>query len=56
MDKRRKRLGTLADILVLGGWVLLSAGVWRLNAEAGMIVAGGIAFALGALLERGLDG
>lgn len=55
MDKKRKRLGVLADILVLGGWALLSIGVWRLNAEAGMIVAGGIAVALGALLERGLD-
>lgn len=56
MNKKRTRLGTLADLLVLGGWALLSVGVWRLNAEAGMIVAGGIAFVLGALLERGLDG
>ena len=54
-DKQSRRFGALADILIVGGWALLSFGVWRLNANAGMIVCGGLAIVAGVFVGRGLD-
>jgi len=54
--KQRNRLGALADVLIVGGWALLSLGVWRINASAGMIVCGGLAIVAGIGIGRGLGG
>ena len=54
-DKQRRHFGALADLLIVGGWALLSIGVWRLNANAGMIVCGGLAIVAGVFVGRGLD-
>lgn len=54
-DKQRRRFGALADILIVGGWALLSFGVWQLNADAGMIVCGGLVIVAGVFVGRGLD-
>jgi hypothetical protein len=51
--KQRNGLGTLADVLIVGGWALLSVGVWRLNADAGMIVCGGLAILAGIVIAKG---
>lgn len=53
-DKITRRLGVLADVLLIGGWALVSAGTALLNLSAGLIVAGALAIAGGVLLGRGL--
>ena len=55
-DKQQRRFGALADLLIVGGWALLSIGVWRINASAGMIVCGGLAIVAGIGIGRGLGG
>ena len=54
-EKQKKRLGIYIDMLLIGGWCLISAGAALVSVPAGLIVAGALAVAGGILLGRGIS-
>ena len=54
-EKQKKSKGLILDGLLIGGWMMISAGVGILSISAGLIVAGTLAIAGGALLGRRLN-
>ncbi|PKM71509.1 MAG: hypothetical protein CVU91_13380 [Firmicutes bacterium HGW-Firmicutes-16] len=54
LRKKKKSAGFILDVLLFGGWLLISAGVGIYSLPAGLIAAGALLIAGGVLMGRGL--